>query len=254
LNANISVMYCPSDGARWSSSELAKTSYRACTGDLPIELDGFNWGHRYIRGIFTTGRNGGSTTFSSLSDGTSSTLLFSESCIGDGSRNIKSATPTAVYEGGNAQISSDEGPIACLQFRDTLSPKSYKADVIVRGADSWWELKGMRTFVTGGDARFTAFFSALPPNSPWCYNGWNMAYISASSNHPGGVNIARCDASGAFISDTVSCSTSGMNGQSQSPFTSPIDNVPWGSPYGGRSPYGVWGAMGSKAGGESTSL
>ncbi|MCL2120106.1 MAG: DUF1559 domain-containing protein [Planctomycetaceae bacterium] len=91
------------------------------------------------------------------------------------------------------------------------------------------------------------FVTILPPNSPSCLAGELSPYYasgigSAGSRHTGGVNIALGDGSVTFVSATVDC------GRTSDP--SP------GSPSGlssGRSPYNVWGAMGTRAGGESTS-
>ena len=83
------------------------------------------------------------------------------------------------------------------------------------------------------------FFTILPPNSPSCANGsaedWCIA--AASSYHSGGVNAVMCDGSVRFISETVSTNITG---------TSNIQG-----PKSGKSPYGVWGAMGSISGGET---
>ncbi|MCL2622452.1 MAG: DUF1559 domain-containing protein, partial [Planctomycetaceae bacterium] len=148
------------------------------------------------------------------------------------------------------QISNDDGPIGCLAMRDPVNPKSYKADNQVE--TNWWDLKGGRAFASG--PLHTAFFTALPPNSVWCFNNWGFMHTTASSNHTGGVNVALGDASVTFVSDTINTTTSGTNGLSQSPYAGPIDHVPWGRPYSGHSPYGVWGASGTKNGGESVSL
>ncbi|MGL6193953.1 MAG: H-X9-DG-CTERM domain-containing protein [Thermoguttaceae bacterium] len=73
------------------------------------------------------------------------------------------------------------------------------------------------------------------------------ALVSASSNHTGGVNLSMGDGSVRFMSETVSTG-------------SPPDGltvVPPGGPnnrymdYTGRSLYGVWGALGTRSGGES---
>jgi hypothetical protein len=82
----------------------------------------------------------------------------------------------------------------------------------------------------------------FPPNSPQCIasngtgeGGWG--FFSPTSNHPGGVNAVMADASGRFISDTIDCG-----------------NLSHGEgARGGASWYGVWGAMGSINGGETTS-
>jgi prepilin-type processing-associated H-X9-DG protein len=81
------------------------------------------------------------------------------------------------------------------------------------------------------------FTTVLPPNSPSCLfsNLWQgPGIISATSFHPGGVNAAFADGSVQFISETIDC------GQIGSP-----------EALGGPSMYGVWGALGSKNGGET---
>ena len=98
--------------------------------------------------------------------------------------------------------------------------------------------------------RFTeiGFNTTLSPNSPQCAIGSTNAssYPSGvyppSSNHTGGVNIVRADGSGGFITNSISTVTQGTTGLSSDQVTS------------GRSPYGVWGALGSINGGESVSL
>ena len=71
---------------------------------------------------------------------------------------------------------------------------------------------------------------------PGSYRGGNIIG-GAMSNHSGGVNCALMDGSVRFVSDNVDCGDAGAS-----------------QVYNGKSPYGVWGAMGSRNGGESTSL
>ncbi|MDR2706205.1 MAG: DUF1559 domain-containing protein [Planctomycetaceae bacterium] len=58
-------------------------------------------------------------------------------------------------------------------------------------------------------------------------------WVDTFANHSGGVNAGMLDGSVRFISDTIDC-----NGASSGQVTS------------GKSPYGVWGALGTPAGGE----
>ena len=89
----------------------------------------------------------------------------------------------------------------------------------------------------------TGFNTVLPPNSPSCgiYQNpnnaanWNHGVLSASSYHPGGVVLAKADGATTFILDTIDPGNLGVKNE-------------WHSD--AQSPYGVWGAMGSKAGGE----
>lgn len=58
---------------------------------------------------------------------------------------------------------------------------------------------------------------------------------SAQSYHPGGVNVVMADGSSRFISETIDTGDPTAS--------NPISGQP--------SPYGIWGALGTKAGGET---
>ena len=64
----------------------------------------------------------------------------------------------------------------------------------------------------------------------------------AMSNHSGGVNCGMMDGSVRFVSDSVDI------GENQDAV------VNYANRHTGKSPYGVWGALGTKSGGESTSI
>jgi prepilin-type processing-associated H-X9-DG protein len=87
-----------------------------------------------------------------------------------------------------------------------------------------------------------AFLTILSPNSPSCVNDANpnsdsqVSLLSASSHHTGGVHAVFADGSVRFISDSIDTGNLGV-----------------ATTLGGRSPYGVWGALGTKAGGETVS-
>jgi prepilin-type processing-associated H-X9-DG protein len=97
-----------------------------------------------------------------------------------------------------------------------------------------------------GSAFFAAVSTILPPNTALCqirYGSWRNHYApgiwTATSEHPGGVNVAMADGSVRFISETIDTGNLGAIPPS------PMSGVP--------SPYGVWGALGTKAGQESVS-
>jgi prepilin-type processing-associated H-X9-DG protein len=87
---------------------------------------------------------------------------------------------------------------------------------------------------SAGFSDFTGISTILPPNGPSC-RGYGM-YATPSSYHPGGVNALMCDGSVRFISETIN-----------------TGNLAAPTMTSGPSPYGVWGAMGSRDGGEAFS-
>ncbi|MCF0234196.1 MAG: DUF1559 domain-containing protein, partial [Thermoguttaceae bacterium] len=92
-----------------------------------------------------------------------------------------------------------------------------------------------------GQARYSGFNTILPPNAPSCEQDWQIpnawGAFSPSSYHSGGVNALRADGSVMFVSDTIDTNGSGANCVTS-----------------GKSPFGVWGALGTVNGGETVSL
>jgi prepilin-type processing-associated H-X9-DG protein len=89
---------------------------------------------------------------------------------------------------------------------------------------------------------YVAFNTVLPPNAPACADGGNWGdsnhlVIPPASRHPGGVNGSMSDGSVRFFSETIDAG-----------------NLSVFQPPYGASNYGVWGALGSKAGGETVQL
>ena len=109
-----------------------------------------------------------------------------------------------------------------------------------------------------GAVSATGFQTILPPNSPSArlnaerpQIGEGYGICSASSNHKGGVMVAFADGGVRFIPDTIDCGdlTADVNG---SKF--PTTEESHGPEFDGKSPFGVWGALGTISGGEVEAL
>ena len=107
------------------------------------------------------------------------------------------------------------------------------------------------------------FYALLPPNSPSCSDNYESGWVSASSNHPGGVSVSLLDGSVRTISEAVETKNLNLAVQenrersndtcaniltSDSPPGSPVD--PNGRPFS----YGVWAELGAVNSRETVTL
>ena len=109
---------------------------------------------------------------------------------------------------------------------------------------------------------YTGFHAALAPNQPSCTarnagtNDWGYnqdIIITASSNHPGGVNVALCDGAVRFVSNSVDAGDPSRR-LGEAPTDPPGgrgDRAGFGHQWQGPSTKGIWGAMATPSGGES---
>lgn len=233
--AQIPTFICPSNptpaATLWGIS--APRSYAASVGDsIYVNMypnSASSPAYLYLtRGVFPVAvypAVQSRITVSSVTDGVSNTILMGERCYGtDNRRSIKGYFANNV-SGINSQ------PIACLATASGglyLSTATVMTDRAV-GVE-WFD----------GFPAFTGFNTVLPPNSPSCANdnwGDTWGLFSASSFHPGGVNVLFGDGAVRFTSNTID-----------------TGNLAAAEVSSGPSPYGVWGALGSKSGDESVAI
>jgi prepilin-type N-terminal cleavage/methylation domain-containing protein/prepilin-type processing-associated H-X9-DG protein len=224
--SQIPGLLCPSDpsGPLKGAGEAGFSSYAFSVGDTVGEN---NW-DAVIRGAFGTA--GRTTTFAQITDGTSNTVAFGERCIGNPWGQIAS--------GGDAKsrITAPWGwgdpPINCL-IRRTAGGQLGTFPSNGFGGRRW----------TDGRSSMSGFCTILPPNAPSCMpnidQDWNWGLYTAGSYHPGGCNVTMCDGSVRFISETID--------------TGNLAVPPPASNASTPSPYGVWGALGTKSGNEAVS-
>jgi prepilin-type N-terminal cleavage/methylation domain-containing protein len=237
-NQPLTMIQCPSDPAGPDPGNNGRTrgfnNYVYCGGDGLARSDiGGNTPTagttqptpRPSRGLFGALICYG---FRDCIDGTSNTIAMSER-----------VRPTAVDVWGGTSTSltgttsANATPAACavllLPGRVLQAGTGYTADTITgfRWAD--------------GAHFFAGFNTAVPPNGVSCFFGgaghWNDVMNAASSRHVGGTHCLMMDGAVKFVSENIDSGNQAA--------LWPADTA------GGPSPYGVWGALGTKAGGET---
>ncbi len=248
----LSFLQCPSDPGsgrtRDPNNRAARgtVSYAFCAGDNyarsawtdQAERDNTSLSYQKpkitTRGIY--GRHD-YTKMGAITDGTSNTLAFAERRV-----------PTD--QQGRGMVAWSAGALDAyvpLLCRSLWSGNGYGGAGYVRfNADTQ---AGFRW--ADGAAFFHAFTTILPPNTAVCLVGdsdrwqatgghYGPGIWTATSEHTGGVQCAMADGSVHFISDNIDTGNLGI--------VAPSENS------GVVSPYGVWGALGTKSAGEVAQL
>lgn len=195
----LELFLCPSDGidpffqnANTGAATFAGTNYVVCTGDGTDT----NYDTRArTNGVFWQGSR---TRFAEISDGSSNTVLFAESLIGDKSAGSGPVTDPqrqmARYRGGGMGDDGDGFTGAPGHNPDIAVAAAASGKFDGRGRSSWiWGREHMVTFNT-----------YMTPNheQPDVHRN-GMGWFAARSKHPGGVNVGRGDGSGAFLNDEI---------------------------------------------------
>ena len=219
---------CPSDPAE--KGDYGLRSYVMCYGDgvdgvgriLPYDEDEERELTYVCRGAFVPYRG---TRFRDVLDGLSNTMIMSETKIGVGTTDAAARIARGVR-------GLSDSPSKALQ---TLA----RAGRFKSGQSVWGVGRGSRW--PEGSFTLNAYTSVLPPNSTSAtlFNDPESGCLSASSYHKNGVNVMMCDGAIWFVSDTID-----VGDLNRKPVSKKNGNG------GAQSPYGVWGAMGTRGGKE----
>ncbi|PHQ36514.1 DUF1559 domain-containing protein [Rhodopirellula bahusiensis] len=247
----VGTFRCPSDPNVPPGNFEAFTNYAACIGDgiasnnhSCVNQDGSEatWctprRGGMDRGFFVTRRE---TRFRDVLDGLSNTIACGEIVTDNNTLEINTVV---INRGSNAAFFSD--PAVC---EDTIDPNRPQFHVAGTNANNWAtsQRHGMRW--ADGRPVMSSVNTIMGPNGVSCaYAGdGSDCMVTVGSRHQGGAHVLMGDGAVRFITDSIDAGNSRAN--------SP--NWPVGSSTtlpGMQSPYGLWGALGTKAAKETEGL
>ncbi len=236
----IPTFRCPSDPGTGLPA-MGRSNYAACLGDanrfhdagplssflrfdstraLEIRVSG--------RGVFVPRSK---ATLRGITDGLSYTIMVGEIASDLGDRNVSTRPNEDV---GTVEV--QDRPTACRNDVDPERPSFWKASAKLLSRQN--EGRGFRW--ANGNGPFTSFNTILPPGSELCvrFGPTGLGILPPSSRHPGGVHCLMSDGAIAFISESIEA---GRSEQGTVRMGGSADRAA-----AAESPYGLWGAMGTK--------
>ncbi|TVS12521.1 MAG: DUF1559 domain-containing protein [Planctomycetaceae bacterium] len=234
--AKIPGFFCPSDPSAQDHAR-GRRNYKMSMGDWTMQHHDASRNIPNPRGPFGIIRQanvGVTSRFASVTDGLSNTIAFSERVVGVSINRFKGGYAQSAGVHAGATTGDDMLAIVPLDCMNTpVVNNVYSNPSTGNTSGQFW---------SDGAMTASGFNTILPPNSPSCTamgvaSQESRIIAPPTSQHPGGVNAVMLDGAVKFISDTIDSG-----------------DLTHGLVRSGRSPYGVWGALGSRDGGESVSL
>ncbi len=210
-------LLCPSDGIkRRPAYPRGATSYVGNYGG-PGSIQ--RWTGTIVPNAWTTGYSGDAVNLGpfgteGILDGTSNTAMFSERLIGlNGNPNV----PIGSFNQRRAIYISPVGagvhatPATVLAFINSCKKLPIGATQKRSNGNGLYWAAGYPWHIA-----VNSYLHAGPPNSNSCHNPMDASWLSfvgalgsapPTSNHPGGVNVARSDGSVVFIKNSINMVT-----------------------------------------------
>ncbi len=255
------TLRCPSDPGTGLPA-LGRSNYAACLGDsIPYTNSGVanynttnsvwnddNSGRAQhvrssCRGVFVPRQT---QRFRDVLDGLANTIMCGEMITDLGDRSVRS---DPMNNAGNS-ASLRDNPLDCRGSISATRPNFWDTSVplwtgsVTNGTTSSpAQKRGYRW--ADGRPLFSGCYTILPPNTEVCLAGGDGSEgtASVSSRHQGGAHVLMGDGAVKFITDSIEAGTSTARNVWRNGTATPApENVP-GSP----SPYGLWGALGTRA-------
>ena len=261
----VAAFRCPSDPGSGLPAR-GRTNYAACFGDAWFaDASGNNTSQMYgpwqwdqggyernsfqseinresNRGFFQP-RN--QLSFRDILDGTTNTIMAGEIATDLGDNDVRTnaiSHQDCRFDANYANNPALRDPQRPQFWNMTLGP-----DLAAQASPGWTQRYGRGFRWHSGYAHNSSFMTIMPPNSGGCnFNtgDWfpdvHGGNYTASSRHPGGVHVIMGDGAVRFITDSIDAGN-----QEAQPVSRLATNPE--SQIGSKSPYGVWGALGTRA-------
>jgi prepilin-type N-terminal cleavage/methylation domain-containing protein/prepilin-type processing-associated H-X9-DG protein len=236
----IPTLRCPSDPGVGPPA-MGRTNYGACLGDANRYSDAGPFNSRLnpnnyrAQEIRAAGRGTfvarSVTKFRDILDGLSNTIMGGEITTDLGDRDIRTAARTGI-----SPTVVQDNPLACQPDIDPERPSFWLGTTRVVSSTQG---RGYRW--ANGNALFSAMNTIRPPNKEVCtaFGATGLGMFPPSSRHQGGCHILMADGAVIFITDSIEAGDQNI-GTVRRSRTGP--RAP-----GAPSPYGLWGAMGTRA-------
>jgi prepilin-type N-terminal cleavage/methylation domain-containing protein len=250
----VPVLRCPSDPGRKAKQLIAagigRTNYGFCFGDSQRGIDSTSVNEDHVRGMFCMAIP---YSFTAASDGLSHTLMFAEIATPpntvEAPLNVLSLSDAPIH--GLIHVGLAYDPVDPLRGCNVLQCKAKQIGNRYRGLQNLIPTRGIGWLDAG--IAFSGFNTILPPNSPHClppgFTGVEDGIYSSGSYHPGGAHGVFFDANVRWLSneiDTAFPDSSAPLTEYYSPGRKNITTWQQTSNWLAPSPFGVWGAMGTR--------
>ncbi len=256
---DIAGLRCPSDPGVGLPA-LGRTNYVACYGDsvvycvssmyniastatLPYIITAGNSNNIRAgnRGMFSRGLQLG---MRDVLDGTANTIIMGEIITYLGDKDIRGISTTGT---ANVAATLRDNPSWCRD--QTAGPAAYIDPLRPRFWDPTTTLTGVGRGFRWADSltSFGVASTILPPNREYCGAGSDTrnSVAGMSSQHQGGCHVLMTDGAVKFVTDSIEAGNS-RAGQVYNTATPAAQSA------GSQSPYGLWGALGTRAVKETT--
>ncbi|GAA5509009.1 DUF1559 domain-containing protein [Novipirellula caenicola] len=243
---------CPSDPGKGLPSQ-GRTNYACAVGDSALQLNGgvSDNGSQSTSGAISKNASSrgffiprNTSSFTDVLDGLSNTICAAEIATDLGDSDVRTRGARSSLD----NVSVAGGIQSCDQYVDPLRPSFWASTFVPalhegggtepeqRRGYKWAMQRGIWGNVT----------TINPPNSLVCVdrNNFNNGLYPPSSRHQGGVHVLMGDGAVKFVTDSIEAGdqTSAHVGTA-APYLLP----------GNKSPFGLWGALGTRAGKETDS-